>query len=300
MDVIAVLGAAAVIGSLFVAWWALSGPRAESLDLQTGHAGPADLRTRLLEQRASDRVTGPMFEGFGAWLRRRLPAGRLSHLNQKLARAGSPEGWTVERLLTTKVLLALVFGLGVGLLMLRNTTALGLVLVAGAALIGYFAPNVLLDRRADQRKVAVRRDLSDVIDQFSMMVHAGLGIDAAMARAARSSDGTIAEEFTRVGNDIRIGVDRSVALTNLAERVDVPELHTLVAALIQAERLGVPLTQTLQVQAHELRLKRRQFAEEQAMKLPVKMLFPLIFCIFPVLLIVILAPAVISIFEAFS
>jgi tight adherence protein C len=300
MDVIAVLGASAVIGSLFVAWWALSGPRAEILELQIGDGEVSDLRDRLLQQRASERVTGPMIEGFGAWLRRRLPAAQLSELGRKLARAGSPEGWTVERLLATKVLLTLVLAIGVGLLMLERPSALGAVLVIGAGLIGYFSPNVLLDRRADQRKVAVRRDLSDVIDQLSMMVHAGLGIDAAMARAARSSAGPIAEEFTRVGNDIRVGVDRSVALANLAERVDIPELHTLVAALIQADRLGVPLTQTLQVQAKELRLKRRQFAEEQAMKLPVKMLFPLIFCIFPVLLIVILAPAVISIFEQFN
>jgi tight adherence protein C len=298
MVLVAVFGAAAVIGSLFVAWWAVSGTSSR-VDLGANEGEPADLRSRYLDQGASTRVASPIIESFGSLVRRWSPAGRVKQLETKLARAGFPSGWSVERVLAFKVLLALLLGAAVWLLFLDDMSAFGLLMIIAAAAIGFFIPDSILNNRADHRKLSVRSELSDVIDQMSMMVRAGLGIDAAISRTARSSTGPLSEEFTRVGHDIRMGVDRSVALANMADRVDVPELNSLVAALNQAERLGVPVSQTLEIQAGELRLKRRQLAEEQAMKLPVKILFPLVFCIFPVLMIVVLGPAVISVFEAF-
>lgn len=294
MDLVVVAGALAVVGSLLLIWWLVSGEKTASLDL--GHAGSADdLRVRQLQQSASDRLTKPGLERLGYLFRGWTPTGRVSNLEKQLASAGSPAGWSVERLLATKVLVAL--GGSVLLSLAVDLTPVGVLLVVLGGAGAFVLPDVLLQRRIDDRNKAVRRELADVVDQVSMMVQAGLGIDAALARAARSSEGPIAAEFSRVGQDMRVGIQRSVALAAMADRVDVAELRTVVAALAQAERLGSPVSQTLEIQAHELRLKRRQHAEEQAMKLPVKLLFPMVFCILPVLLIVVLAPAAISIME---
>src|SRR6056297_1574652 len=295
MNLVAIAGAAAVVGSVLLIWWAVSGDTARSLDLGRADVASRDLRERQLSQGATDRLAKPGFERLGRVVRDWTPAGRLTALEKKLASAGSPAGWSVDRLLAVKLMLALLLA---GLtLLLVDLSALGVLLVAAAAGIGFFVPDALLSRQIDERNQQIRRELADVIDQVSMMVQAGLGIDAALARAASSSQGPIADEFTRVGQDVRVGIDRSVALANMADRVDVAELRTVVAALAQAERLGSPISQTLEIQAQDLRLKRRQQAEEQAMKLPVKLLFPMVFCILPVLLVVILAPAAIDIFD---
>ena len=294
MNLVVVAGALAVVGSIVLIWWLVSGEKTPSLDL--GHVGTADdLRVRQLQQSASDRLTKPGVERLGHLVRSWTPAGRVTNMEKQLASAGSPAGWTVERLLAMKVLLAV--GVSVLLILEVDLTPIGVVLVVLGGAGGFVLPDVLLQRRIDDRNKAVRRELADVVDQVSMMVQAGLGIDAALARAAGTSDGPIADELARVGQDMRVGVQRSVALASMADRVDVAELRTVVAALAQAERLGSPVSQTLEIQAQELRLKRRQHAEEQAMKLPVKLLFPMVFCILPVLLIVVLAPAAISIME---
>jgi tight adherence protein C len=295
MDLVVVAGAAAVVGSLLLIWWSVSGNTTDALDLGQTDLQSRDLRERQLSLGASDRLAKPSFDRFGRFLRKWTPAGRLTSMERKLASAGSPAGWSVDRLLTVKVMSGIVLA---GLvLLIVELRPLGMMLVVAAGLIGFLIPDALLARKIDARKQRIRGELADVIDQVSMMVQAGLGIDAAIARAARSSDGPIADEFARMGQDVRVGIERSVALANMAERIDVPELRTVVAAIIQAERLGSPISQTLEIQAKDLRLKRRQHAEEQAMKLPVKLLFPMVLCILPVLLIVILAPAAISIFD---
>jgi tight adherence protein C len=298
MDLIVIAAAAAVVGSLLLIWWSVSGDTTGSLDLGQADAPSSDLRGRQLSQGASDRLAKPGFERLGRLVRNWTPAGRLEALERKLASAGSPAGWSVDRMLTVKLMLgAVMAGL---VLLLVDLTLFGVLLVVAAAMVGFFVPDALLSRQIDERNAQIRRELADVIDQISMMAQAGLGIDAAIARAARSSDGPIADEFTHVGQDVRVGIERGVALANMADRVDVAELRTVVAALAQAERLGSPISKTLEIQAEDLRLKRRQNAEEQAMKLPVKLLFPMVFCILPVLLIIILAPVGINILDTLS
>ena len=297
MNPILIIGAAAVVGSFFVAWWAVAAKTPASIDLQAGDVTSGDLRSRQLRLGASERLGTPLLERLGRIARRWSPAGWLDGMSRKLASAGSPEGWTVERLLGVKVVLGLTLGLLTAFAVAGNISLSGVLLIVAAASLGFFTPDVLLTRRVEQRKNAIRAELSTVIDQLSMMVQAGLGIDAAIAKAAQTNEGPLSEEFVRVGHDVRVGVDRGVALDNLAERVDVPELKSFVAALAQADRLGSPVAQTLEIQSQEIRVKRRQFAEEQAMKLPVKLLFPMVFCILPVLLVVLLAPAAIKIFD---
>jgi tight adherence protein C len=146
----------------------------------------------------------------------------------------------------------------------------------------------------------VRRTLADAIDQLTVTVQAGLGLDTAIARVSRRTRGPLGDELARVGQDIRAGMSRASALSAMAERVQVSELRQVVLALAQAERLGVPVAKTLEVQSQELRIKRRQHAEEQAMKLPVKILFPTMLCIMPALFIVVLGPAAMSIVDGLS
>lgn len=293
-----IVGSLLVVTSLFVMWWALSGEQRRAIGL-TDHRVETDLHGLRLRQGASERLVGPLTERFGHGIGRFLPAARVAALRTKLQRAGSPEGWTAERVVATKLLLLLVLGVPFLLRAVFDPTGLNLVLVVVAVLTGFFLPDGVLDRLADRRSLAIRLEVADTIDQLSMMVRAGLGIDAAIARLARTSTGPLAEEFARVVQDMRVGAPRVVALANLAERTGVTELRSFTAALAQAEQLGVPVAHTLELQAEELRMRRHQLAEEQAMKLPVKILFPMVLCLLPVLLIVLLAPAAIRIFETF-
>ena len=306
MEPLVIAGAAAVVCSPIVLWWAVSGGRSGRSAMQSsegvlgGVPTPVDQRTLLLQMSATDRAVQPMLERLGARVRRSMPSGRIAALGRKLQRAGSPEGWTIERVLAAKALLAVILGVLLVLRFLGEPSVFNLVLAVIGTLFGYFLPEGLLDSKVNQRQAAIRVDVSDTIDQIGVMVRAGLGIDAAIARTARSGKGPFAQELGRVVQDMRVGVGRSVALTNMAERTDIPELRGFVAALAQAEKLGVPVSDTLRIQSGELRIKRRQQAEEQAMKLPVKILFPMVACILPVLFIVLLGPAAIRILDQFN
>jgi tight adherence protein C len=299
MDATLVLGSAAVVSSIGVAWWALSGPRvARSIDLAEGLRPPVtDLRAMALQRGASERAVEPFLARVGQLARRYTPQGRVEGLEKRLLLAGTPQGWTLERALAAKVLLG---GTGAVLGVLRffvTPGGFGVFLAAALTVLGWFAPDIVLKQKADRRQQDVRRSLADAIDQLTVTVQAGLGLDAAIARVARRTRGPLGHELARVGQDVRAGMSRSAALTAMAERVEVPELRHVVLALAQAERLGVPVAKTLQVQSHELRLKRRQYAEEQAMKLPVKILFPTALFILPTLFIVVLGPAALNIYD---
>jgi tight adherence protein C len=300
MDATLVLGSAAVVSSIGVAWWALSGPRVARapIDLSDGVRPPlTDLRAMALQRGAGERAVEPFLARVGRFARRYTPQGRVEGLERRLLLAGTPQGWTLERVLATKLLLG---GTGAVLGVLRFIVApggFGVLLAAVLTVLGWFAPDIALRQKADTRQHDVRRTLADAIDQLTVTVQAGLGLDAAIARVARRTRGPLGDELVRVGQDVRAGMSRGAALTAMAERVQVPELRHVVLALAQAERLGVPVAKTLQVQAQELRIKRRQYAEEQAMKLPVKILFPTALFILPTLFIVVLGPAALNIYD---
>jgi tight adherence protein C len=300
MNATVVLGSAAVVSSIGIAWWALSTPRVARtpIDLSDGVRPPlTDLRAMALQRGAGERAVDPMLARLGRFARRYTPQGRITGLEKRLLLAGTPQGWTLERVLAAKVLLG---GTGAVLGVLRFIVApggLGVILATVLTVLGWFAPDIALRQKADTRQHDVRRTLADAIDQLTVTVQAGLGLDAAIARVARRTRGPLGDELTRVGQDVRAGMRRGAALTAMAERVQVPELRHVVLALAQAERLGVPVAKTLQVQAQELRVKRRQYAEEQAMKLPVKILFPTALFILPTLFIVVLGPAALNIYD---
>jgi len=294
------IGSAAVLGSLLALWWAVTGARPARAGVDLGDVRrPAglDLRDATLQRDVSERTLEPLVARLAGLTRRYTPRGRMTRLEQRLLEAGAPGGWTLERILAIKALFALT-GAAFALIRLMVAPSLvGVLLSLGIGAFGFFAPDIVLGIKTDKRQQVIRRALADTVDQLTIAVQAGLGLDAAIARVAVTGEGPLAAEFARVSQDVRAGMRRGNALLAMSDRVQLPELRQLVVALAQAEKLGVPIAQTMKVQAAELRLKRRQHAEEQSMKLPVKVLFPMMFCIMPCLFIVILGPAAISIYE---
>ncbi|HUR22811.1 MAG TPA: type II secretion system F family protein [Acidimicrobiales bacterium] len=293
MPVYVVLAALAVTVSVPILWFAVALDRAPTQqvnrNLRAGLAEGGDLRGLVLTQSPVERVFRPLLHTLGGAARRISPAGVVQALERRVELAGV--GWPVERFLVLK--LAGAGGLlTAGLVYASMSDASPGVLVAvTAAIVGYLAPDVVLSRKASTRQQAIANALPDTLDQLTICVEAGLGFDTAMARTSRSGAGPLSQEISRLLQDLRVGVPRAEALDALLARTDVPELRQFVHAVIQAETYGVPVSSVLRAQATEQREKRRFRAEERAMKLPVKVIFPLVFCILPVLFIVVISPA---------
>ncbi len=169
---------------------------------------------------------------------------------------------------------------------------------AAAVAIGFFAPNLYLYQVSHDRAATMQRALPDAIDLMTISVESGLGFDAAVQQVATNTDGPLAEEFARVLREMQIGRSRSDGLRFMADRTPVPEVRTFVSAMVQADAFGIPIAQVLRVQSSEIRVKRRQRAEEKAQQVPVKITVPLIFTILPCLFIAVMGPAVISVMES--
>jgi tight adherence protein C len=248
---------------------------------------------------AADRLIKPFFAATRALAVRLSPTGTGERLVRQLDSAGNPKPWTVESLMGVKGAGLLVGGM-LGLLLGGGFTAKGLLITIAAAAAGFFLPDLLLYNVAVKRQEELRRGLADALDMLTVCVEAGQGFDAALMQVARSVTGPVAGEFTRALQEIQLGKPRGEAFASVARRNNVMELRTFVTALIQADRLGLPIGSVLRQQAQQMRLIRRQVAEEKAMKVPVKILFPLLLCIFPAMFIVIIGPAGIRIANVFS
>ncbi len=223
------------------------------------------------------------------------PAGLLDALEQRRNYAGLDAKWTLERLLAIKGALG-VTGLLLGLLVfLPNPSGATFLLGMLFAGVGFFLIDVVMNMKASERRAEIERAFPNTVDQITICVEAGLGLDAAIAHAARTGSGPLAEEFERVLQDVRTGMSRQAALDAFAERTDVADVRYFVRAVGQANRYGVPIVDALRVQALDGRERRKARAEERAQKTTVKILFPLMFCILPALFVVILGPAVIRI-----
>ena len=172
---------------------------------------------------------------------------------------------------------------------------MGLLLAVAGGGIGFIAPEIWLSRRIKARRKAILLNIPDALDLLTISVRAGLGFDAALAKVVEKMTGPLIDEFQRALAELRVGKSRKEALRDIVARTQVPALTSFIGAIIQAETLGVSISKVLQVQSEQLRIERRQRAEEMAAKAPIKMLFPLVGCIFPSIFIVILGPAIISI-----
>ena len=232
--------------------------------------------------------------------RRLTPPNYVAFLDRLLSLAGRPLSMPLGKVLGTKLALGLT-GLVLGLYMTSVGTS-PLMKLSGlfVLFLGYFIPDLMLYSKGQERQKAMQLELANTLDQMLISVEAGLGFEGAMARAGENGKGPLAEEIVRTLQDMQVGRSRRESYLALAERTSIPELRSFVQAVIQADTYGIAISRVLRVQAKVMRVKRRQRAEEKAMKLPVMILFPLLFFIFPVLFIAILGPAVINTVMTFS
>jgi tight adherence protein C len=232
--------------------------------------------------------------------RRLTPPSYVAFLDRLLSLAGRPLSMPLGKVLGSKLALGLAGGsLGLYLAAVGSTPIMKL---AGLFLLflGYFIPDLLLYSKGLERQKAMQLELANTLDQMLISVEAGLGFEGAMARAGETGRGPLAEELVRTLQDMQVGRSRRESYQALAERTSIPELRSFVQAVVQADTYGIAISRVLRIQAKVMRVKRRQRAEEKAMKLPVMILFPLLFFIFPVLFIAILGPAVINTIITFS
>lgn len=256
----------------------------EMLSLGTGPAESADRKQRALLEQIGYRLTRPSY---------------VRKLDRLLSLAGRPASLPLGRVLAAKPLLGLLGAL-VGV-WFASTPAPVLKLVGlFVMLLGYFIPDLLLYSKGQERQKLMQLELANTLDQMLISVEAGLGFEGAMARAGENGKGPLAEELVRTLQDMQVGRSRRESYQALAERTSIPELRSFVQAVVQADTYGIAISRVLRIQAKVMRVKRRQRAEEKAMKLPVMILFPLLFFIFPVLFIAILGPAVINAIATFS
>ncbi len=264
---------------------------------QLGSMQTRSLEEMELQQPFFERTIRPLATRLSGVGRKLTGAKRAGRTERRLAMAGNPADLRTMDFLGLKAVVALgaagVAFLVVGLLL----GSIGMAFFAAPAIgmIGFFAPEFWLSRRIKSRRKAVLMGVPDTLDLLTISVKAGLGFDAALGKVVEKTKGPLADEFARALNEIRVGKTRREALRDIVDRTDVRALRSFIGAIIQAEQLGVSISKVLQVQSEQLRIERRQRAEEQAAKAPIKMLFPLVGCIFPSMFIVILGPALIMI-----
>lgn len=291
MNPIAYAAILAIIAPVsLMTWLAVTGDRAGLRNIQTN-----------LGRRPEAAGSALSADGqFAAAARKITPAGYTAWLDRQLAGAGRPKDWPLGRVLMMKPLLVLGGVVAGAFLIAENPAPVNVLLAVAASGLAYVVPDILIRNHAQKRREQIKVELPDTLDQMLISVQAGLGFETAMARAGQSGRGPLADELIRTLQDIQVGRSRKEAYLAMAQRVDVPDLRSFVRAVVQADAYGVAIANVLNAQAKDMRVKRRQRAEEHAMKMPVKMLFPLIFSILPTLFIVVLGPTVMSIISVFA
>ena len=262
--------------------------------------GPED-EEDVLKKPFSERVIQPFIQNIGNKISGLAPKEIKSSIEKKIIYAGNPKNINFSTFIMAQLILAvglpLVLLTLVGLLGVHVDNVPLLALLLG--LLGFMIPNLILNSKVLQRQKAIQKALPDMLDLLLVSVEAGLGFDMALKRVTEKHKGELSKEMQRALEEIRVGKSRSEALRGMVDRTGVADLRTFVSAVIQAEQLGSDIARTLRIQADTMRQKRRQRAEETAMKAPIKMLFPLIFFILPALFVVILGPPLIRIFDFF-
>jgi tight adherence protein C len=270
---------------------------------KAGVAGALDAIERGYRQQSgvaarAGAAESPAVTSLPSWSRslatRLSPAGITVTLQRRLDLAGNSPRWTADRILAVKGMGLVIFGFFGAAYGLNNFGLLVISAATGGA-IGFFLPDLLLYNAGLKRQAQILTELPDSIDMLTVCVEAGLGFDAALSQVARNTKGPLAAEFARTLQEMQIGLSRTQALRAMVSRTSVPELRTFVSALVQAGELGIPVARVLREQASEMRVRRRQRAEEKAQKIPVKIMFPLITCLFPALMVVVIGPGAISI-----
>jgi tight adherence protein C len=257
-----------------------------------------------MQQPFAERVLLPLLQRIGELSSRFTPQKALEDTTRKLEIAGNPGRIEAPTFLASRFLIAVFFG---GLMLVIGLAAptnwpLGqiLLIVLIFTVLGFFFPQLWLQSRINARQLDIRRALPDALDLLTICVEAGLGFEAAMAKVAEKWQSQLSLALLRAIREIQLGKARRDAMRDMADRIGLPEMTSFVAAIIQSEILGVSLAKVLRIQSDQMRVRRRQFAEERARQAPVKMILPLAFLIFPSILIILLTPAAIQLTKAFA
>ena len=298
LGLVLVLVALVLVGQALRPSGDLSGVSRSLAVLEAMTSAPQELRQEV-DRPFGQRVAGPLRARALRVGRRLAGADAGERYRRRLDLAGNPAGWNVEAILAAKAagaLAGVLAGVGLGVV-LSDATALRLLAALAGLALGFFAADLVLHQRAYDRSEQVQRALPDAIDLLTISVEAGLGFDAAVLQVARNTEGPLADELARVLREMQLGQGRSAALRALGDRTNVADLRTFVSAMVQADQFGIPVGQVLRVQAHEIRVKRRQLAETRAQQVPVKITVPLIFFILPALFVAVLGPAALTIMD---
>ena len=260
-----------------------------------------NVRDRELLNPLRERAIIPALRGLTDIGRRLTPTGYVDGIKKKFVYAGELGGDAVDRFLAIRVLTIAVAVVGAPLLWvfsgLSGNTRLVVVLLFILVLV--LGPDASLNRKVEARQKEIRHKLPDVLDLLTISVEAGLGFEQALDRTVAAVPGPLSDEFSRMLGEVRAGASRAQAMRAIEERSNVMELRSFVLAILQADTFGVSIGRVLRAQADEMRIRRRQMAQELAQKAPVKMLIPMVFCIFPALFVIVLGPAMINIYDNF-
>ncbi len=263
---------------------------------------PASLEELELQQSFYDRVIRPMVAGITRFLGRLTPAQGMEKLRQQMVLAGNPYNMGTAEFMGARVMsMAILAGVTFFLTIIMAAGPLNMLLYTGVmALVGYLLPLYWLRSKIKARQKSILKTLPDAIDLMTISVEAGLAFDGAMQRVADKWDNELGREFRQAISEMRVGKTKRDALHELVQRTGVPDLSTFVASIIQADQLGVSIAKVLRIQSEQMRIRRRQRAEEQAHKAPILMMIPMVFLIFPSTYIVLLGPAVPKVMQAFG
>ncbi|HEY9557664.1 MAG TPA: type II secretion system F family protein, partial [Acidimicrobiales bacterium] len=249
-----------------------------------------------------DRLVAPLFGGLTDLGKRFTPEGYVDTVRKKLTTAGKGDQDSLDRFLAVQVL-CVVAALPAAYVVYAYgplSGGIGRLAMTGLVLFALVAgPTAILDRQVEERQYAIRVKLPDVMDLLTISVEAGLGFEQALDRTVASVPGPLTEEFARMLGETRAGSSRADAMRAMDQRTNIPEIRSFVLAILQADTFGVSIGRVLRAQADEMRIKRRQLAQEKAQKAPVKMLIPMVFCIFPALFVIVLGPAALNIVDSF-
>ena len=263
------------------------------------HYEIADVREEKMQESIATRVFAPLSRGILDLARRFTPVGYTESVKRKIVLAGSPPGYEVDRFLILKVLgfASIILWIPLAVAFLSSRTLFAVLIVGFAWGVCFFGPDIILDGRITKRREEIERRLPDTLDLLVISVEAGLGFEQALERTATAVPGPLSEESRRMLQETRMGASRADALRALDERTQVDDLRTFILAMLQADAFGVSIARILRSQADEIRIRRRQHAQEQSQKAPIKMLFPLAVCIFPAVFVIVLLPAILQIFK---
>jgi tight adherence protein C len=293
---IAILAAAAV---LLITYGLAARPSEDAVQARLSQlvVQPKSLEEMEMQQPFYERVMRPMIQRLSR-VGRRQDGGMIARTDAKLEKAGYPGGLRGADWVGVKFLSLIGFailGFLIGLLLTGGTVLASFLFALLGAALGYMAPEFWLGRKIRQRGMAMTLQLPDALDLLTISVEAGLGFDAALAKVVEKMEGPLVDEFRQALAEVRMGRSRREALRDVSTRADSQPVSNFIGAIVQAEQLGVPIAKVLQIQSNQLRVERRQRAEEAAAKAPVKMLFPMVGCIFPTIFIVILGPAIVTV-----